>query len=283
MGFRKKFAGAVLAMALVLGLSPPVASAAIPTPEYDQFAADCPWEDVEIDHCVYWVIDDGSYDIGSKTVALQNPITIQGGYSGEGSGIKFHGAESGQTLSKTPQPVPGGLAGVTAPISWPPPLQKWWNQGIEEGFTGINATLELAKPATSIGLNLENLFEESGSTLSLPVKIKLDNQLLGENCYIGSNTEPVWLELTTGSSGALTGAVGTLTFNGNFTITTLTGLTLVDGTYALPAAKGCGGIFSSFVDPLVNSIFALPSASEKNEATLEGVFEDASAQAMREP
>jgi len=278
---RKIAATGIVAALAVLALAP--AATADPTPEYEQFAAECPWEDVEIDHCIYWPIDGGSYDVGSRTVHLTNPMLIQGGYSGEWSGIEFHGGENGTTFSKTAQPVPGGLLGVTAPLTWPEPLQKAWNEAIEEGFTGVNATLELVEPATLVGLNLTNLFEESGSAISLPVRIKLESALLGSNCYIGTKLEPVQFELTTGTSGALDGDIGALSFNGSSTIMTLTGMEVVDGTYALPAAKGCGGVFSTYVDPLVNSILALPSASEENEATFEGTFRDASAQAMREP
>jgi hypothetical protein len=276
---RKIAATGIVTALAALALAP--AASAAPPPEYEQFA-NCPWENPETDHCVYWVFEGGSYTLGAKTITLQNPVTFEGGYTGESSEIEFHGAETGQTLSKTPQPLPGGLSGVTAPTSWPKVLQEAWNTAIEEGFTGVNTTLELAAPATEIGLNLENLLEESGSTLSLPVKVKLDSVLLGENCYIGSDKKPIQLELTTGTSGALKGTPGELSFNGSFTITTFTGIEIVDGTYAVPTAKGCGGAFSAFVDPLVDSIFGLPSASGKNAATFEGVFQDADATAMRD-
>jgi len=233
-----------------------------------------------MDHCVLGVFD-GSYTIGTKTVTLQSPVTLQGGYTGEGSEIEFHGAENGVTLSKPAQPLPGGLSGLTAPPSWPKELQDWFNGAIEEGSTGLDATLELAGPATGIALNYENLFDEEGTALGLPVKIKLDNPILGGNCYIGSDKAPIHLELSTGKSGALKGAVGELSFNEELTIMTLTGLELVDGTYALPAASGCGGVASAFVDPLVNSLLGLPSASGKNAARLTGVLEDADAEAVR--
>jgi hypothetical protein len=279
MGFRKKFAGVAVSIVLAVLACAPFASAD-PTPEYEQFSQ-CPYENLEMDRCVYGVFD-GSYSIGSKTISLQNQITLQGGYTGEGSEIEFHGASNGITLSKTAQPLPGGLSGVTAPPSWPKELQEWFNELIGTGLTGVDATLELAGPATGITLNYENLFEEEGTALGLPVKIKLDNPILGNNCYIGSDKAPIQLELTTGTSGSLNGTPGEISFNGSLTITTLTGLKVVDGTYAVPGASGCGGIFSTFVDPLVNSLLGLPSASGKNAATLTGVLEDADAAAVRD-
>ena len=278
MGFRKMLAGVGIGILVVAQTWASVAHAD-PAPGYEQFAQ-CPYENPEMDHCVLGVFD-GSYTIGAKTVTLQNPITLQGGYTGEGSEIEFHGAENGVTLSKPAQPLPGGLSGVTAPPSWPKELQEWFNGAIEEGFTGVNATLELAGPATGITLNYENLFEEEGTALGLPVKIKLDNPILGSSCYIGSDKSPVHLELTTGKSGSLKGSPGELSFNEDFTITTLSGLEVVNETYALPAASGCGGLASSFVDPLINSLLGLPSASGKNAATLTGVLEDADAEAVR--
>jgi hypothetical protein len=268
MGFRKRFAAAIVgtAFAALAFASTATASSHNPTGEFKPFG-ECPLSTLEIDHCVYAVTNGGSLDLGAKTIALVNPITFQGGYVEEEEPyeLQFHGAENGDTLSKTPQPVPGGLAGVTAPTSWPQFLQDWWNEGIEEGFTGVNATIE------------------EGIALGLPVKIKLDNALLGSNCYVGSNEKPIQIDLTTGTSGALTGSPGEISFNPEFTLVTLTGFRLVNGTFAAPAAKGCGGIFSKYVDPLINSIMGLPAGTGENSLILEGVIQIANDAPVRAP
>lgn len=286
MGMREKLAAATIALAMAALSWVPVASASShnPTGEFAEFG-ECPLSTLEIDHCVYAVFDGESLDLGSKTIPLVNPITFQGGYAEEEEpfALQFHGAENGVTLSKTPQPVPGGLLGVTAPSSWPGPVQKWWNDGIAEGLTGVTATIELAEPATAITLSLENWLLEEGTALGLPVKIKLSNALLGSSCYVGSNTEPIQIDLTTGSSGGLTGAAGTFSFNGGFTKVTITDFALVNGTFAAPAASGCGGLFSQYVDPLINSIVGLPAGSGENSLTLEGVFEVAEDAPVRAP
>ena len=64
----------------------------------------------------------------------------------------------------------------------------------------MTATVELAGPATAIKLNAENLITQSGTAIQMPVKVKLDNRLLGSNCYIGSNSSPMVLNLTTGAT-----------------------------------------------------------------------------------
>jgi hypothetical protein len=277
----RKIAATGIATALAVLTFVPAASA-VPAPEFEQFLK-CPWENVEITDCVYWTFDDGSYSLGETNVPVVNPIVLQGGYTGEAAEDKFHGAINGNTLSKTPQPVPGGLGGGPAPTSWPPELQAWFNEMVETGFTGVNATIELAEPATAIELNYENLIFEEGTALGLPVKIKLDNAILGNNCYIGNNEEPVELALSTGTSGAVTGTPGEFALNPKATIFNFNGIEVVDGTYALPEAEGCGGVAAEFVDPLVNAIFGLPSGSEENAASFEGVLRDANGEAMRGP
>ena len=276
---RKLFAGgATLAMALVLAPSA-LAASHHPTGEYEQFG-ECPLSIVTVSDCVYSVSNGGAFKMGSKNVPLVNPVILQGGYEGAEEEVQFHGAENGDTLSKTPQPVPGGLTGVIAPKWWPSWLQNWFNNLINEGLTGVTATVELARPATEIELSTENLLFQEGTALGLPVKIKLSNSILGSNCYIGSSSNPVQLKFTTGTSGSLEGDPGELSFNKSFTIITLSGGVLVDGTYSAPAASGCGGLLSFFIDPLVNSILGLP-ASSGNTATLEGVLQDAASSAVK--
>lgn len=273
--------GATAALLLVLAPSA-LASSHHPKGEFAQFG-ECPLNRVTISDCIFSVSNGGSFTVGKKTVPLVNPVTLQGGFEGVNPNVKFFGAENGDTLSKTPQPVPGGLLGITAPTWWPKFLQEWFNNGINEGLTGVNATVELAAPATSITLNTENLLFEKGTALGLPVKIKLDNALLGSNCYVSSNAHPVQIDFTTGTSGALKGAAGTLSFNEEFTLITISGGRLVNNTYAVTqGANGCGGIFSFFIDPLVDSILGTPSPSGKNSAILEGKLQDANANAVRE-
>jgi hypothetical protein len=273
-------------LSVIVGLlafaSVSVAAPHHPKGEYAQFG-DCPLSRATLTDCIYSVTNGGSFVLGKKTVPIVNPVTLQGGFEGAGSEISFFGAEDGNTLSKTPQPVPGGLLGITAPTWWPKSLQEWFNKGISEGFTGVNATVELAQPATSIKLNTENLIFEEGVALQLPVKFHLENSLLGSSCYIGSNSNPVIIPFTTGQSGKLHGAAGEVSFNAPGTITTISGGKLVNNTYAAPGATGCGGFLIEYLlDPLVNSIVGVPSASGTNSATLQGKLQDAAALAVRE-
>src|ERR1043166_3762641 len=272
---RMLLVGGMTALVALMFASSASASSHNPTGEFKQFG-ECPLSDPAVVECIYSVSNGGSFVVGKKTVPLVNPVTLQGGAKDDGKGGQaFVGAENGQTLSKTPQPVPGGLLGIKAPTWWPKFIQDWFNDQINKGFTGVTATVELAAPATSIKLSTENLLNQSGTALGLPTKVKLDNAILGSNCYIGSNSAPIQIDFTTGTSGALKGSVGEIFFNEEFTLVTIEGGKLVNGTFAAPGAKGCGGIFSLFVDPLVNSILGTPSQSGKNSATLEGKLQSA--------
>jgi hypothetical protein len=281
---KKLFAGGMAsALVALVFAATALASSHHPKGEYAQFG-ECPLNRVTISDCIYSLSSGGGFTVGKKTVPLVNPVTLQGGFEGSGSEIKFYGAENGDTLSKTPQPVPGGLLGITAPTWWPKFIQDWFNKQINEGLTGVTATVELTGPSkglTNIKLSTENLIAAEGTALGLPVKIKLSNAILGNNCYLGSDSKPVQLNFTTGKSGSLTGSVGELSFNEAFTIITISGGKLVDGTYAAPGVNGCGGIFSFLVDPLVDSILGTPSPAGKNTAILEGKLQDANAEAVK--
>lgn len=283
---RKLAVGGVMAVALTAAVlaSSALASSHSPKGEFSQFA-ECPLNRVTITDCILSVSNGGEFTVGTKTVPLVNPVTLQGGFEGAGEEIQFYGAENGDTLSKTPQPVPGGLLGLLNCKEQTNLLIKGLCEAaLENGLTGVNAIVELTGPTkglTNIELNTENLILEEGIALGLPVKVKLDNAILGSSCYIGSDKTPLQLKFTTGTSGSLKGSQGALSFNPTFTVITISGGKFVDGTFAAPAASGCGGLLSFLVDPVVNSVLGLPSASGKNKATLEGKLQDGNAKAVK--
>jgi hypothetical protein len=278
---RKLLIAATLAAVMLLPGSA-LASSHHPKGEFASFA-ECPLNTPTVGICLFSESSGGFFQMGAKTVPLKNPVILQGGLSAAG----FVGAENGETLSKTAQPVPGGLLGIVAPKWWPVWLQEWFNNQINEGFTGVNATVEVAGPASGIKVNTLNLLFEKGTALSLPAKIKLSNPILGSNCYIGSDSSPVVIDFTSGETAPpppnkpIHGSAGTAEQNEAGTLLILSGGSLVNNSFAAPAAKGCGGLFSFFIDPLVNSLVGLPSPAGTNSAVLEGVLKSASAEAVK--
>jgi hypothetical protein len=272
-----------LAAALVVAMLLPTAAANAaphhPTGEFAPFS-DCPLSRTTLRDCLYSESSVGFFTIGKKTVPLKTPVVLQGGLEFKQSVVEgdlpLIAAEDGNTLVKTSQPVPGGLLGVEAPNWWPQFLKDLFNETINNGFTGVTATVELAAPASSVKVNVANLITASGTALTLPIKIKLDNPFLGSNCRIGSDASPITLKFTSGTTSPpppntpITGNPGAFQFNESFTLITLTGGRLVDNSFAAPGANGCGGLFSFLIDPFVNSIVGVPSAAGTNTAVLEG-------------
>lgn len=212
----------------------------------------------------------------------ENPVTLQGGLSEgfekeESFYEHFYAATNGETLSKTPQPVPGGLTGLVnckeISLSW---LRASCESIFENGLTGVNATLELARPASEIIVSESNLAGRSGTALQLPVRVHLENPLLGSTCYIGSSSTPLLWKLTTGTTkppagtAPISGTSGKLEFIENEEIAQFSGVKLVDNTWSAPGAVGCGGFPAEYIlDPIINASVGVPSAAGKNAAILE--------------
>lgn len=269
-------AAALLAVMLV----PASAASAAPTGEFARFAQ-CPLTNPVVEGCLYAESTAGTFTMGKKTVPLVNPTVLQGGIQlaipGEPFGpLILHPAVNGQTLTKSPQPVPGGLLGVVAPSWWPKFLRDLFNETINNGFTGVTATVELAGPASAVKLSLANTVLGVGTALAMPVKVKLSNPFLGNNCYVGSNSNPIQLNLTTGTTSPpppntpISGDPGELIGLEEGKITVAKENRLVDNSFAAPGANGCGGLFSFLIDPFVDSIIGTPSPAGTNTAILEG-------------
>jgi len=276
------------ALVVVAALTVPLAVAspgvAAPKGEYAAFA-ECPTSNAELAACIVARAEGGaggSITFGNETVPIVNTQTLQGGFIEEESGaMKFVGAANGNTLTKTAQKVPGGLSGLVNCTEISNKEEREKCEAIfENKLTGVNATVELAAPASSIGLNEFNLETEMGTALSLPVKVKLENPLLGNNCYIGSNSSPIVVPLTTGTSGSLKGKLGKIGSRAEGGILVISEDSLVNNTIAVPGANGCG--FAGLLNSIVDGRLQIPSAAPKNKVTLNGTLEQTGAGTARE-
>lgn len=272
--------------ALALPASSALAAPHHPTGEYAQFN-DCPLNNPAVTVCLFSESNGGFFTIGKKTVPLKNPVTLQGGQDEVLEPTKFFPAEDNNSLPPVAQPVPGGLLGIEAPGWWPQFLKDLFNETINNGLTGVTATVELTSQ-TAVQVHPLNLLFQEGTALSLPVKMKLSNPFLGSSCYIGSNSSPITLAFTTGTTSPpppnkpISGSAGTISSNPSETILTFAGGKLVNNSFAAPGANGCGGfLFSWAIDPFVNSIVGLPSPAGTNTAVLEGKIQVGAAAAVR--
>lgn len=280
---------ALFATLAALALAPP-ALAGTPTGEFANFG-DCPLSNPSVNLCVFAQTTSGEVKIGSTAVPITKTITLQGGiiFLEEPISETFVGAADGNTLSKTPETVPGGLLKIVAPESFPELLRNAFNEFINKGITGVTATTELVG---NVGINRAALFTGEGTALRLPVRVRLENPFLGEKCFVGSATNPVVLNLTTGTTNPpppntpIKGNPGEFSFNSNFTLITVKKNSLVDNSFSAPAAQGCGsqilfGLFTGIIDSAVDSSLGLPSAAGHNTAILNGQLENATTEAVK--
>jgi hypothetical protein len=256
-------------LAVLLGTlgSASVASANLKQ-EFEAFS-DCPLNTPGVVNCSVAHTTSGEFKLGSKTVPIVNPVLLQGGLIGtETECCTLAPAADGNTLSHSPQPVPGGLLGIA-----------------ELGnLTEVFSTAELAG---TVHLEPGALFSELGTGTELPVKAKLENPLLGESCYIGSDSEPMVFKLTTGTTSPpppnepLSGTRGKVVTRGEGLIAGFVGASLVDNSFAAPGVNGCGGVLAPVVDPSVDSQTGLPAAAGHNTAILNGTLEQTTSRAVK--
>jgi hypothetical protein len=248
------------------------------TGNYTRFQQ-CPFTNSEVTKCIYAVTESGETVLGKKKVPIEKPVILQGGYGKAVEGFaSFFAATNGETLTKVPQNVPGGLAGIVPEEGAPFLVKALIKFFFENKLTGLNATLELSKPANEIKLNEFNLLAEEGTALKLPVKVHLENPFLGKNCFIGSSTSPVIWNLTDGKTNpplpnkSITGSGGTLEFLEEGRILETKGTKLVDNAWSAPGASGCGGIISFLVNPIINSQLGTTTAGNNTAILNNTVF-----------
>ncbi|WP_137724052.1 hypothetical protein [Prescottella subtropica] len=193
--------------------------------------------------CQTVIVKSGTMQLGDLTIDLQpNSMMIAGGNKitpGPPMNWDFFPKSGG--LHSAPITTPGGALGTAS----------------AEGFgpTAITATVE------QVSTPVFNLPSPEDMTVKLPVRLKLSNPMLGNNCYIGTSDKPVIFDLkvdpdTGGQPSAIPGgAVGT--YFPDYTASAT--------DFAVPGATGCG-LFGS-LNWAVNLRAGLPSASGKNSLT----------------
>jgi hypothetical protein len=253
-----------LAMAVIaLGSASPALALSKNKELFAKFA-DCPIHAATI--CVVSYTTGGEFVIGNKAVPIEKTVTLQGGL--ETSSFEAQplvAASNGPTLSLTPLTVPGGLSGIA-------------------GLGGeVTATAELAAPVSSISVDRKAIDFREPSAVTLPIKVKLGNPVLGEECYIGSDAEPIVLHLTSGTtsppapfkpiSGARSleqgldkGKIGYIE------------ATIVDNDFAVPGAHGCGGALSPVVDLAVDADVGIPAVAGKSSAIMKSTLYETKAE-----
>jgi hypothetical protein len=242
--------------------------------------------------CISANSPDGTFKLGKITTTtgesdLQFALDV-----GQGGGLPWQEMiePQGGALLADPAAVPGGILGLNfQPIPMPAcsnPIQcalrnlaitliNRTRQLLVSGPFAVTATVEPAGELADFD-TLAPLI--GGPIIKIPVKIHLQNPILGPNCYVGSDDDPIVLQPEVVGPAPIDivsfDADGTLNPAGAFQAIVQTG-TQADSTFAAPGASGCGlklpfppGSDVHLLDGAVNQRVGLPSPSGNNEVVL---------------
>jgi hypothetical protein len=212
----------------------------------------------------------GTFSVGSLVVPVAHPVTAQFGVWDPPGATPYQFAGGilppldGKQLVVSPEFVPGGLLkGLGCPSSVPA-VQKLCREAVLPGESAVvKALVQTAGPITNFHL----------TTWTQPVKIRLINPLLGTDCYIGSDDNPIVL------NPSVTGTLGVEpdpnpTRFPQTVVLEVTTATATDDTFSVPVVTGCGpgGAANIAIDEAIDGSEGLPSPSGSNSLSLFGNF-----------
>jgi len=177
----------------------------------------------------------GNLNIKGFNVPLHESLEIRGTFNTATEPLTFTPATGTNGFIGTPVPVPGGVFGIE------------WLPG-----NSVLAITELAGPSSAIRIGL------FPPTIRLPVKVRLVNLLLGMDCHIGTNSNPVVLTLPTTRPGTVSQSERGIIISGNVN---------GESSFAVPGATECG-LGLGLINTLVNLRLGLPSSSGNNTISI---------------
>ena len=243
--------------------------------------AQCPYNNPEVKKCIYSVTNAAKWCSATKKVPIEKQVVLQGGYGAVEAGRRLRANSSPPpTASRSPKPRRTSPAGCLA--SCPKPL-ACPGQSADQILLRKQPDRRQLDPRTGKAGDRHpdhenNLAEEEGVALKMPVKVHLENPFLGKNCYVGSSSSPIIWNLTTGTPPA--GAQQTdhrqsrrsriprRRPDPRSSKTT----ELVDNAWSAPGASGCGGILSFLVNPIINAQLGMPPPPGNNTAILKNTI-----------
>ncbi|MER7489548.1 hypothetical protein ABTY20_27345 [Streptomyces sp. NPDC126497] len=217
--------------------------------------------------CVVSTSASGSIKLG-KTTVTTGRTNLQLGVVQNADGTSTVVAPPSGALVADSATVPGGLLGLMCPSNIPV-------------ITSICGTLENSSlnkiTATMESVGAPYAFDQTAGVLTdmpivaLPVRVHLENPLLGSKCYIGTAANPILLRPENRNypefGMSFFQGDGTVDESGEMSRINLTGATQNDSTFAVPAATGCG-LNVGLINAAVNAKSGLPSAAGNNSLTL---------------
>jgi hypothetical protein len=196
--------------------------------------SDCPTS-TDAPSCVDLQSTSGSLQVKNHRIDLGSSLEVRGAVAGDGTVV---GPDGTSGLFSEPVEVPGGITG----IAFPSKLNR------------LTVELKVVEGG-SVSFNAGTL------DITAPVNLKVKSPLLG-SCSVGSKSDPIQLDLTTGTTSPpapnqpISGSTGDLTFQDGYL--EFDNASNVDNSFALPGAKNC------LANGLINRALGTPSAAGNN-------------------
>jgi hypothetical protein len=261
----------VLLIGLVVVLVSAAPAFAQPSGIFGVFSQ-CPTRVPSVRLCTFDRLNSGEFVIGGVKVPIEKTLTLQMGFiptGNPGNQQEYFGApaKDGESLSKTELNVPAELLGT--PLTVVPEL--------------------LPGDKDRVIFNEFALASQEGEGLIIPLRLHLKNPFLGDSCYIGSESHPLQIRLTSGVTHPPSGVESRHGVRGEATtleeeaevMLNLEGASLVDNTFSVPGAEGCGAAPPNVsLDARVDEDLKIPSGAGENVAVLGGELNLASQEAV---
>ncbi|MGH3390867.1 MAG: hypothetical protein ACRDOO_18535 [Actinomadura sp.] len=270
-GARLAMVGALTALAALIPAGP--ASAVTLNGEWAPFTR-CPVDDptmlaadgrAAVGLCLVSSSPSGSIKLGNTTATTGNSDLQFGLISASGTFSLV--SPSGSGIVAAPAQVPGGLLGLMCPSNVPL-VSAVCRQATNNDLNNVTATVQPAGAPSDFDLAAG--LSVGQPILTLPVRIRLQNPLLGSACFIGSNADPILLRpknLTAPTAGiARFDGDGTPNPTGVMLRIGLSGASQGDDSFAVPGATGCGAL--GLLSPAINVKTGLPAAAGNNNLVL---------------
>jgi len=219
----------------------------------------------------------GSITLGTITTQVTEPVNVQFGFFIPPADSNFY-----------PAPAVPPLAGPSAILTTKADLIPESLTTALSCDTATDATIEnICQTAETKGGAYNQVYalaQEAGQVSNFqllswtqPVKFKLINPLLGGNCYIGTDSQPIMLNpsLSVGPGGGLSVLNDPQpAIHPDTEILEITGASAGDSTFSAPGVVGCGpgGVANVAVDEALDASSGLPAVSG-NSLTLTGTFD----------
>jgi len=215
--------------------------------------------------CIASINTSGSLTINGIPTPITHPVIVQFGVwdppdappDNQFAGGVLQPAD-GKSLVASPEQIPGGLPLLLLCPGSTPGVQQLCTKATTSGQTEVAALVQPAGPISNFAL----------TTFTQPVKIKLINPLLGGQCYIGSDDDPIVLNPSIISGDlAFVPDPDPVRFP-NTVVLEILNAVATDDTFSVPAATGCGP--GGVANAPINSLLGLPSPSGNNHLVLNG-------------